>query len=145
LPRRFVYVIGFKDDKFVMVLHKLRAWEMPGGRLDWHDDSYQVAAVREFREETGYGLKVIGEVFGLEPREEGKVLVGTITDDPQEEVIDPKIADVCLFDALPKELSFPEVEYLAMLAQARRMLETFKKGKAISASASPLTQAKATE
>ena len=145
MARRFVYVIAFQDDKFLMVLHKLRAWEMPGGRLDWHDETYEVAAVREFREETGRGLKVIGEVFGLEPRTEGKVLVGVVTDDPPEKITDPKISDVCFFDALPKELSFPEVEYLAMLAQAKRMLETFKKGKAISASASPLTQAKATE
>src|SRR5512136_2596748 len=84
LPRKFVYVIGFKDDKFAMVLHKLRAWEMPGGRLEWHDDSYKVGAIREFREETGYGLKIIGEVFGLEPRHEGKVLVGVVTDEPPE-------------------------------------------------------------
>ena len=145
MPRRFVYVIGFKDDKFAMVLHKLRAWEMPGGRLEWHDDTYKVAAVREFREETGYGLNIIGEVFGLEPREEGKVLVGIIADDAPDKVTDPKIAEVCFFDALPQELSFPEVEYISMLAQARKVLETFKKGKAIGGSASPLTQAEATE
>jgi len=145
VPRKFVYVIAFRGEKFAMVLHKLRGWEMPGGRLDWHDDSYKVAAIREFREETGYGLKIIGEVFGLEPRGEGKVLVGVVTDDPAEKVTDPKIAEVCFFDALPSELSFPDVEYISMLAQARRQLETFKKGKAISASASPLTQAEATE
>lgn len=145
MPRRFVYVIGFKDDKFAMVLHKLRSWEMPGGRLEWHDDTYKAAAVREFREETGYGLNIIGEVFGLEPREEGKVLVGIVADDAPEKVTDPKIAEVCFFDALPQELSFPEVEYISMLEQARRLLETFKKGKAIGGSASPLTQAKATE
>lgn|GEM_PF-984788 len=145
MPRRFVYVIAFKDDKFAMVLHKLRAWEMPGGRLDWHDDSYEVAAIREFREETGYGLQVIGEVLGLEPRSEGRVLVGLVKDDPPKKVTDPKIAEVCFFDGLPRELSFPEVEYISMLAQAKRILETFKKGKAISASASPLTQAEATE
>ena len=145
MARRFVYVIGFKDDKFAMVLHKLRSWEMPGGRLEWHDDNYKVAAVREFREETGYGLNVIGEVFGLEPREEGKVLVGIVTDGAPENVADPKISEVCFFDNLPEELSFPEVEYVSMLAQARKLLETFKKGKAIGGSASPLTQAEATE
>ncbi len=145
MARRFVYVIGFKDDKFAMVLHRLRAWEMPGGRLEWHDDSYKVAALREFREETGYGLNLIGEVFGLEPRDEGKVLVGIVSADPPDKVTDPKIAEVCFFDKLPQELSFPDVEYISMLAQARRMLETFKKGKAIGGSASPLTQAKATE
>jgi len=143
--RRFAYVIGFRGDEFAMVLHKQRAWEMPGGGLESDDGSYRDAAVREFHEETGYGLKLIGEVFGLEPREEGKVLVGLVTDDPPEKVTDPKISDVCFFEALPKELSFPEVEYVAMLAQARRQLETFKKGKAISATASPLTGAKATE
>ncbi len=145
LPRKFVYVIGFKDDKFAMVLHKMRSWEMPGGRLEWHDDSYKVAAIREYKEETGYGIKIIGEIFGLEPRSEGKVLVGILTDDPPEPVCDPKIAEVCFFDNLPQELSFPDVEYISMLAQARRMLETFKKGKAIGGSASPLTQAEATE
>jgi hypothetical protein len=48
-----------------------------------------------------------------------------------------EIAEARLFSELPAELSFPEVEYRDMLDRARGMVESFKRGKIISATASP--------
>ena len=135
MAERFAYVIAFKDDHFVMVRHKGRKWEMPGGRLidgETHEDG----ARREFIEETGLTLtEIIGEI--TIDREGGKVFVGIAGPRINCELSD-EIAEVQTFERLPHELSFPLVEYESMLAQAKLMSETFKKRKAIGRNASPL-------
>lgn len=122
----FAYAIAFSGDEFVMVRHRGRAWEMPGGRLE-PGETHEQAAVREFSEETGMALESVGvlEVEG------GKVVVGLVHSrcccgKPSEE-----IAEVRMFRELPGELSFPLVEYQEMLVQARKMVESFKLAKNI--------------
>ncbi len=129
----FVYVIAFSGDDFVMVRHRRRAWEMPGGRIE-PGEGVDEAAAREFSEETGMLLEPVGHV---ELDDAGTVVVGVVHTrccriHPSDEV-----AEVRLFSELPDRLSFPEVEYRAMLDRAREMVESFKRGKIISASASP--------
>jgi 8-oxo-dGTP diphosphatase len=132
-PREpFVYVIAFLDDEFFMVRHRRRAWEMPGGRVE-PGETVDQAASREFSEETGLMFEPVGRI-GLC---EGTVVVGLVHSrccliHPSDE-----IAEVRLFSELPPELSFPEVEYRDLLDRARGMVESFKRGKIISASASP--------
>lgn len=121
----FAYAIAFSGDEFVMVRHRERAWEMPGGRLEKGETPEQ-AAVREFSEETGMALEPLGvlEVEG------GKVIVGMAHSrccGPHSE----EIVEVRLFKELPEDLSFPLVEYREMLVQARGLIETFKTGKNI--------------
>lgn len=132
---RFSYVIAFNGDKFVMVRHRSRAWEMPGGRL-LKGETYEQAAVREFFEETGMSLELVGEL--KRDLKGGRVFAGLVgarlTNGPSEH----DIAEVREFSELPSELSFPLVEYEAMLASARLLVETFKRGKIIGAPASPL-------
>lgn len=113
----YVYVIAFDDDRFLMVRHARRAWEMPGGKLE-PGETPEAGAAREFREETGYevhGLKI------LEREEKGLVYLGDLG--PKLEIVpDAKeIAEVRLFEELPAELSFPLVEYQRMLAAALRV------------------------
>jgi len=132
---RFAYVIAFDGDKFVMVRHRDRAWEMPGGRLA-KGETHEQAAVREFFEETGMTLDVIGEMRAEKPG--GKVFVGLVRD-KLAKATEWNIVEVKEFSELPRDLSFPLVEYEAMLAQARRLVEIFKRGKNIDGSASPLT------
>ena len=134
---KFTYVIAFRDDKFVMVRHRDRAWEMPGGRLN-KGENYEQAAVREFFEETGMSLDVIGKIRISKPG--GKVFVGLARESLTEKPVEWNIVEVREFSELPKDLSFPEVEYRVMLAYARKLLEKYKKRKPISATATPLNQ-----
>ena len=135
MAERFAYVIAFKDDSFVMVRHKGRKWEMPGGRL-LDGEPHEDGARREFLEETGMPLtEVIGEISI--DREGGKVFVGIAGPKVNCE-LSGEIAAVRMFHSLPQELSFPLVEYESMLAKAKTALETFKKRKAIGRNASPL-------
>lgn len=133
---KFTYVVAFNGDKFVMVRHKDREWEMPGGRL-LKGENFEQAAVREFFEETGMSLEIIGRIRIAKPG--GKVFVGLVRDKLTGRPSEYNIAEVKEFTDLPSELSFPLVEYRAMLAQARHILETFKREKNIDGSASPLT------
>jgi len=135
LAKRFVYVIAFRGDDFLMVRHKDREWEMPGGRL-LADETHEDAAHREFLEETGHSLKeIIGEL--KINREGGKVFVGLVGSKVNCELSE-EIAEVKQFTELPKRLSFPMVEYRSMLDKAKRTVETFKKRKSIGRTASPL-------
>jgi 8-oxo-dGTP diphosphatase len=135
LGERFAYVIAFKGDAFLMVKHKVRKWEMPGGRL-LEGETYEDGARREFLEETGHALKdIIGEI--KIDREGGKVFVGVAGGRVNCE-LSGEISEVKEFRELPKELSFPLVEYRTMLDQAKRTVETFKNKKSIGRTASPL-------
>jgi 8-oxo-dGTP pyrophosphatase MutT (NUDIX family) len=122
----FAYAIAFQGAAFVMVRHRGRAWEMPGGRLE-AGESFEQAAVREFSEETGMALEPVGmlEVEG------GKVVVGLVHSRCCSPSLSDEIAEVRMFEELPWELSFPLVEYQGMLVQARGIVETFKRGKGI--------------
>jgi 8-oxo-dGTP diphosphatase len=139
LAERFAYVIAFRGDAFLMVRHKRRKWEMPGGRI-LEGESYEDGARREFLEETGTPLtEIIGEI--KIDRDEGKVFVGFAGWKTNCELSD-EISEVKEFIELPKELSFPLVEYETMLAQAKSTKESFKKKKFIGRTASPLNKIK---
>ena len=131
MAQRFVYAIAFKEDRFVMVRHRLRKWEMPGGRVE-DIETDEEAAVREFLEETGMGLDPVGSI----DVEGGKVFVGVAGRKVLPHLA-REIVEVREFTELPRELSFPQVEYEAMLAQAKTIMETFKRRKNIVAPASP--------
>lgn len=109
-------MIAFRGDRFLMVRHARRAWEMPGGKVN-AGEAPEAAAVREFREETGHtvtGLHVI------EREPEGLVYMGELGEETPEKPDKNEIASVALCDRLPAELSFPLVEYERMLATARK-------------------------
>lgn len=128
---RFVYVVAFAGERFVMVRHARRAWEMPGGRVIPGETDEQ-AGCREFFEETGRTFVPVGaiEVDG------GMVLVGPVG--PTLSRPDPgEIAEVSEFSSLPGELSFPLVEYEKVVSKARTIMESFKSNKAIDGPASP--------
>lgn len=131
---RFAYVIAFDGGKFVMVRHRDRSWEMPGGRLLPHE-THEQAAVREFFEETGMSIDIIGQL--RIDRKGGRVFVALVNGRVARGPSEHNIKEVKEFDSLPGQLSFPLVEYETMLAQARIIVETFKRGKNIVAPASP--------
>lgn len=122
----FAYAIAFSGDRFVMVRHRDRAWEMPGGRLE-PGETHEQAAAREFSEETGMMLEPLGslEVDG------GRAVVGLAHPRCCASALSEEVLEVGVLDALPEELSFPSVEYREMLVQAKAIIETFKRGKGI--------------
>lgn len=131
---KFAYVIAFNGDRFVMVRHRSRAWEMPGGRL-LPNETHEQAAVREFFEETGMSIEIIGKL--RIDRKGGRVFVAFVNGQVARGPTEYNIKEVREFDSLPDRLSFPLVEYETMLAQARLIVKTFKRGKNIDAPASP--------
>lgn len=133
---KFAYVIAFKGDRFIMVRHRDRAWEMPGGRLV-KGENHEQAAIREFFEETGMSLEIIGRIRIAKPG--GKVFVGLAREMLAQKPVEWNIVEVGEFSELPNDLSFSHVEYRAMLAHARKRLESFKKRKGIGGPATPLT------
>lgn len=114
----FVYAVGFVGERFVMVRHCDRGWEMPGGRIA-SGESPEEAARREFLEETGLSFSPIAsrELVG------GRVFFGKA--EGRMEPAAGEIAEVGLFEQLPDDLSFPAVEYDEMLSEARQVLKNY--------------------
>jgi 8-oxo-dGTP diphosphatase len=115
MPVNYVYVIAFRDGEFLMVRHASRAWEMPGGKVN-PGESPEEAAVREFREETGYE---VGSLKLLEVEDSGLVFLGEVGKKLSMTPNADEIAEVRFFKELPEQLSFPLVEYERMLDAAR--------------------------
>jgi 8-oxo-dGTP diphosphatase len=114
MPVRYVYIIAFLDDSFLMVRHAKRAWEMPGGKVEENEDPLD-AAKREFVEETGYELRSL-EV--LEVEEGGLVYMGELGQRSQYIPDKKEIEGIGFFKELPDQLSFPLCEYRRMIDAA---------------------------
>ncbi|MDP7264329.1 MAG: imidazolonepropionase, partial [Candidatus Thermoplasmatota archaeon] len=103
---RTVWVFGFRKDKVMMVKNVKRGgWEMPGGHAHKGEGSRE-AAKREFLEETGHLLEIISAMDA----EHGKVFYGVVGEKISGFNSD-EISDVMLWDQLPDDLNFPEIEY----------------------------------
>lgn len=88
-----------------MVRHARRAWEMPGGKVN-AGETAEEAALREFREETGYGVSSL-EV--IEAEAGGLVYRGRVGEKLALIPNADEIAEVAFFEELPGDLSFPRV------------------------------------
>jgi 8-oxo-dGTP diphosphatase len=110
---KWVYAIGFKGDRFLMVKNPKRGgWEMPGGKVEEGEDPKD-ASVREFREEAG----VMFLPLGCMDYEGGLVYTGEVINDNGKGEMPWR-----LFKDLPPELAFPVVEYEEQLRWARDVL-----------------------
>jgi 8-oxo-dGTP pyrophosphatase MutT (NUDIX family) len=112
MPTRSSSVIVLDDeDQVLLVLREdARIWALPAGRLE-PGETYEQAAVREAREETGYGIdlgRLVGEYWRPQlPRggDRQRVFTGRVTGGDASEH-DWEVLEVRWFpvDALPKTL-----------------------------------------
>ena len=114
-----VVVALLPDWRFMMIKHKKRGWEWPGGKLKEMETPVECAR-REILEEAGYELvrpKVVMETSNGEGGK-GYVLFACLGKKICE-ISDPMTEKVGFFGRLPeaKELSFPHDPYKEVLAK----------------------------
>ncbi|HUR60805.1 MAG TPA: NUDIX domain-containing protein [Candidatus Thermoplasmatota archaeon] len=120
--KEYTVVVAIRDGEagkeFLMVEHKERGWELPGGKLEGLEGPVH-CALREFREETGHLLSSPRFVMKLR-KGNGTCFVFTgglgtaVGGDP-----DPSVAGYRWFHKLPRgaKLAFPDDPYAEMGAK----------------------------
>ncbi len=105
------YAVAFDGNRYLMVWHNGRGgWEMPGGHIE-PGESPEEACVREFREEAGYAIEIVGT------RDIGHCYVcAAILGSRMEGDCE---MESCLFAELPEKLSFDREEYECTVPWAR--------------------------
>lgn len=110
---RFVYAVGFEGDQYLMVYNtKRNGWEMPGGHME-EDETPEEAIRREYLEESGFRLTPVAR------RDMGDVAIFAGVIKPMTPRAEMRWE---MFDDLPPELAFPEVEYTEIIEWARESL-----------------------
>lgn len=107
---RTVYSVAVEDGKFMMVFNPKRdGWEMPGGKIE-DGESAEEAAKREFAEEAGFEVEIVGKTnIGY-----CDVCACRLMKKISEGEMESK-----LFDALPDRLAFDTDEYESVIGWAR--------------------------
>lgn len=108
---QYVYVVGIINHStrtgFVMVKSRKRnGWEFPGGNIEPYEGPQQ-AAIREFREETGY----IVTLLKRHDFEDGGIVFTAIVTDSSGQYNTNEISKIGIFYTLPENLAFPATEY----------------------------------
>ncbi|MCL2510254.1 MAG: NUDIX domain-containing protein [Methanomassiliicoccaceae archaeon] len=109
-----VYAVAFSGGDFLMVYNKKRGgWEMPGGSIE-EGESAEEAAKREFLEEAGYGIEIIGM------RDLGHCRVCACL--LLEKQTDSQEMTSKLFSEVPPNIAFEKAEYDIVVPWARSVV-----------------------
>ncbi|MCA1811676.1 MAG: NUDIX domain-containing protein [Halobacteriales archaeon] len=120
--KEYTVIVAIRESRdgreFLMVQHKARGWELPGGKLEGGEGPVH-CALREFREETGHLLSSPKFVMKLQkPNGTCYVFTGGLgaeTGDAE----DAAVGEARWFSRLPRgeRLAFPEDPYAEMGAK----------------------------
>ena len=106
--------MAFSGDDFLMVFNKKRGgWEMPGGSIE-EGESPEEAAKREFLEEAGYGIRIIG----MRDLGHCRVCACLLLD----KLSDTREMDSKLFSEVPPNTAFEKTEYDIVVPWARSVV-----------------------
>jgi len=106
MEMRFVYAVGLRGGRFLMVFNPQRnGWEMPGGHME-EGETPEEAIRREFIEESGH------EFLPRARMDQGDVAV--FAGHLGERIVEGEMR-WRMFSSLPEELAFPEVEYMEIV------------------------------
>ena len=118
---RTVYCIAFRGDEFLMVYNpKRQGWEMPGGKVE-EGESDPEAVRREFREESGMDVTILGS----RGTEDGTVFSGEVGGAFGQGEMETR-----MFAKLPERLAFPRCEYAPLIDWARKVRDGREGGSA---------------
>ncbi len=107
----YTVIVARKADEFLMVRHKDRGWELPGGKIEDNEGPVH-CALREFREETGHLLADPKFVLKLE-KDNGTcyVFTGSLGAPAQGRAPHEAVEAMEWYQQLPEELAFPDDPY----------------------------------
>jgi len=109
----YTVIVARQGDRFLMVRHRERGWELPGGKVEDAEGPVH-CALREFREETGHLLGAPKFVMKLQ-RPNGTCFVFTGHLGSQVGGMDDEaIVEMDWFVSLPEGLAFPDDPYEEM-------------------------------
>jgi 8-oxo-dGTP pyrophosphatase MutT (NUDIX family) len=123
----FAVICASFQGKWIYVKHKQRdTWEIPGGRREIGED-ITVTANRELYEETGaieFTVEPVCDYFVIKNEEKsyGRLFYAIVT--KLGELPNSEIGEVKLFDDLPKEMTYPEIQpilFERILKEAKAM------------------------
>lgn len=120
--KAFVVVVSEYDGRIMLSRHRKRdTWETQGGHIE-PDESPEAAARRELVEESGarrFTLAPVCDYYGYNNarHSNGSVFFAEILE--MGDMPESEMAEIGLFDALPENLTYPNVTPI-LIAEARR-------------------------
>jgi 8-oxo-dGTP diphosphatase len=121
---KFAVIVSKYNDKFVYCKHKEReTWEIPGGHRELNEDINDTAA-RELKEETGavkFNIKPICDYlcnYSVDGKTAYKSYGRLYYAEIQKlgELPDLEIGEIALFDYMPANLTYPEIQPVLLQA-----------------------------
>lgn len=125
---KYVVVCTFFEGKYLLSRHRARdTWETQGGHIE-PGETTEAAARRELYEESGVReakLYPVCDYLGVNPPRQANGTVFLAVAESLGQLPDSEMAETALFDALPKDLTYPNVTP-RLFAEAEKVLHELK-------------------